>query len=108
MSAGVSANILGQLALLQPNSTVILLVLKKHSLDYYHCIIRLYHCLPLLDKRSLTEINYRMAQTYYGNFKHEKFTLATKFFCSLGQKYSIDQKIFKIGPCLGLVQSFST
>ena len=48
MSADASANTLGQSALLQPNSTVIVHSTKKHSLEYYHCKIWLYYYLPLL------------------------------------------------------------
>ena len=47
-SAEGSADILDQLALLQPNSTVIVHGTKKHSLDYYHCKIWLYYYLLLL------------------------------------------------------------
>ena len=53
----------------------------------------------------------RVIQIYLGNFKHDNFTSATKFSCSLSQKQSITGKNFEIGLHLGLVlarQSFST
>ena len=53
----------------------------------------------------------RVIQIYLGNFKHDNFTSATKFSCSLSQKQSITGKNFEIGLHLGLVyarQIFST
>ena len=53
----------------------------------------------------------RVIQIYLRIFKHDNFTSATKFSCSLSQKQSITGKNFEIGLHLGLVlarQSFST
>ena len=65
----------------------------------------------IVDEKKIWYDLIRVIQIYLGNFKHDNFTSATKFSCSLSQKQSITGKNFEIGLHLGLVlarQSFST